>query len=153
VATGSRSRAQRARKAAHGIAGVASWLGFAALWTWQILVNVPANWPVDVVVIAGTLALFGVLTPLWVGWNRNIYRRRHRRTTPISHEVDFTRDKLGRRIVAERGVALGRRIVPADTMIGANPRRIRISLSEDGTEKHYAVEAGPAASARGDEAA
>jgi len=50
--------------------------------------------------MAGTLALFTVLTLGWVRWNRNIYRRRHRRKAPLVQAVSFVQDTQGRTIVA-----------------------------------------------------
>ncbi|MDQ3630490.1 MAG: hypothetical protein M3417_04270 [Actinomycetota bacterium] len=100
VVTGSASRASRGRKVAHGLAGGAAWVGFGWLWVLQITQHLPPEWEKELIGIAGTLAAFTVLTLGWVRWNRDIYRRRHRRTVALVQPVSFARDTLGRRITA-----------------------------------------------------
>lgn len=100
VVTGSASRASPGRKVAHGLVGGAAWLGFGWLWVVQITQHLPVEWKLELTGIAGTLAAFTVLTLGWVRWNRNIYRRRHRRTAALVQPVSFARDTLGRRITA-----------------------------------------------------
>jgi len=100
VATGSASRASRGRKVAHGLVGGASWLGFGWLCVLQITQHLPGEWKMQLTGIAGTLVLFTGLTLGWVSWNRNIYRRRHRRTVAPVQPVSVARDTQGRRITA-----------------------------------------------------
>ena len=53
---------------------------------------------------------FGFLL-CWLVWSRSIFRRRHRRTTPVSYEVSFAEDSLGRRVAVEPRTALAHRVV------------------------------------------
>lgn len=100
VATGSGSRASPGRKVAHGLAGVASWVGFGWLWVLQVTQHLPSAWALELLGLVGTLLLFTGLTLGWVRWNRNIYRRRHRRTAALVKPVSVAEDTLGRRITA-----------------------------------------------------
>jgi hypothetical protein len=130
VASGSAANIGPGRTALHVLAGVAGWAGFAALWVWQIRVFVPHRWFDGVQLIAVLVAAFGLVTPVWVWWNRNIYRRRHRRTAPMVRPVQFERDSLGRRLVISSGVRL-------------NPAEVIVTAGEDGASKRY--EAAPVA--------
>jgi hypothetical protein len=104
VATGASSGSTPARRALHVAIGVLGWALFAGLWVWQLEVFVPSNWLAGLEALGVILAVFALATPTWVAWNRSIYRRRHRRTTPLVLEVDFERDRLGRTIEADPGV-------------------------------------------------
>ncbi|HEY4809934.1 MAG TPA: hypothetical protein VIH71_02645 [Solirubrobacteraceae bacterium] len=106
--TGSRSSTRRRQRLAHLLIGAASWLVLAALWVWQLKVYVPADWLGGVELILVLLAGWACFSVVWVVWCRNIYRRRHRRTSPLKREVDFERDTLGRRILAPSGIAAAR---------------------------------------------
>jgi hypothetical protein len=65
-----------------------SWIVLAALWVWQLDVYVPSNWFGGVALIIVLLAGWTCFSMMWVGWCRNIYRRRHRRTSAPEREVD-----------------------------------------------------------------
>jgi hypothetical protein len=106
--TGSRSRAGHAQLLAHLLVGLAGWVVLAGLWVWQLKVHVPANWLGGVELILALLAVWVCFSIAWVEWNRSIYRRRHRRTRPIERELDFTRDSLGRPVIASPGLASAR---------------------------------------------
>lgn len=99
--TGSRSRAAAAARAGHVLAALAGWVALAVLWVWQLGLGVPSRWADGPAVILVVFVLWVGLLLCWVGWSRNIYRRRHRRTTPLSSPVDFTEDSLGRRVRVE----------------------------------------------------
>jgi len=124
VGTGARSRATPARKAFHILLGVLSWVGFAALWVWQLEVSVPADWGVAVAGLVVVLAIYGIYVTGWVAWNRNIYRRRHRRTEALEIEVGFERDSLGRSINADPRLVL-------------HPGEVVVTVSDDEQVKHY----------------
>ena len=128
VASGSGSRATTTRRAAHVAAGLLGWTVFVGLWVWQLEVYVPDQWLAGIVMIVAVLGAFAVATPAWVAWNRNIYRRRHRRTKPLVMEVAFDEDALGRRIVADPGVRTA-------------PGRIVVEVDETGRAKTYRVAA------------
>lgn len=102
--TGSASRANPLRRAFQAALGALSWIGFALLWVWQLEVYVPSTWMYSICLIAIILAAWIVFTIAWVKWNRNIYARRHRRTTPVRMEVEMAEDSLGRPIVASGGI-------------------------------------------------
>ena len=100
VATGSASRASRSRAGVHAAVGGFGWLLLALLWLWQVEArHVPSAWPSVVALVGAGAVAFGVLCVVWLRWNRNIYRRRHRRRAAIVAEVQVTADALGRRIV------------------------------------------------------
>jgi hypothetical protein len=104
VATGSSSRASRLRAGGQAAVGAAGWLLLAFLWLWQFQAHhVPSSWAVTIAAVAGGVVVFAALCLLWVGWNRNIYGRRHNRRTPIVSEIQFERDALGRTIVIGDG--------------------------------------------------
>ena len=124
IGTGARSRASVARKALHAVVGLGSWLVFAALWVWQLEVNVPAEWPWAVGALVVRAGGYWAGVTAWVAWNRNIYRRRHRRTEPIAVDVSFERDSLGR-------------VVAADPLLILHPAEIVVKVSEDDQVKHY----------------
>jgi hypothetical protein len=124
VATGARSRASSWRRVLHLLVGAGSWLGFAALWAWQLDVNVPPNWPVALAALAAVLAGYAVLVPAWVRWNRAIYRRRHRRTTSVQVPVDFRQDMMGRTVSVAPELDL-------------DPATIVVTVSEDDSTKLY----------------
>lgn len=107
--------------------GVASWLVLAALWVWQLNVYVPSDWLGGVELILVLLAGWVCFSVVWVLWCRNIYRRRHRRTSPLKGEVDFERDPLGRRILAPPGIASGR-------------GQVLISVPQPGVKRYEIVE-------------
>ena len=124
VATGARSRAGRGRRVLHVLVGIGAWAAFAGLWIWQLNVSVPTDWPQALLSIFALLAVYAVLVPAWVHWNRSIYRRRHRRTEPLEIDVDFEHDMLGRRIALGPELALG-------------PAEIAVTVSADGATKIY----------------
>ena len=103
VATGAASRASRTRERLHLVLGAGSWVAFALIWRWHLVTDVPEDLPRTLLTIGGFLAAFCLATPAWVAWNRNIYKRRHRRTSAIVRPVAFERDWTGRRVVPVRG--------------------------------------------------
>ena len=86
--TGSRSSASPRRRRGHVLLGAMSWIVLAALWVWQLDVYVPSNWFGGVALIIILLAGWTCFSMMWVAWCRNIYRRRHRRTSAPEREVD-----------------------------------------------------------------
>jgi hypothetical protein len=86
--TGSRSSASPRRRRGHVLLGAMSWIVLAALWVWQLDVYVPSNWFGGVALIIVLLAGWTCFSMMWVAWCRNIYRRRHRRTSAPEREVD-----------------------------------------------------------------
>ncbi|WP_205697279.1 hypothetical protein [Conexibacter sp. SYSU D00693] len=104
VGTGAESRSTAAGRIRHAVVGGASWLVLGALWVWELDGHVPSHWWPPLVGLLGVLALFAAFTPGWVAWNRSIYRRRHRRTSPMVVEVAFDRDWVGRSVRAAEGV-------------------------------------------------
>jgi hypothetical protein len=108
--TGSRSRTTPARRIGHVLAGLAGWVGLAALWAWQLGIGVPSRWIDGPVLLLVVLAFWICLLRSWVGWSRSIYRRRHRRTTPVRLAVDFTQDSLGRKVAVEPHTAAAHKI-------------------------------------------
>jgi hypothetical protein len=76
-----------------------------------------------VLVIAVFVTIWAGFTIAWVEWNRSIYRRRHRRTTPLDLDVEMHEDSLGRSVL---GAAA------AQTSAG----QIFISVDREGL-KHY----------------
>lgn len=112
VATGSASRSSRLAKAAHICLGGAGWSLLGLLWLWQSNTRyIPGDWAIVVAATgAGGLAL-AALSVAWVRWNQGIYRRRHRRLTPLIAEVQFETDAVGRPIVATPEAVDGSRIV------------------------------------------
>ena len=126
VSTGSHAGISRARSALHVAAGAAGWAIFAALWVWQLKVYVPAHWLGGILLLVAIAAAYSLLTPGWVWWNRNIYRRRHRRRSALEREVAMDRDTLGRRLLIAPEVLL-------------NPAVVRVTVDADGTVKRYDV--------------
>jgi membrane protein implicated in regulation of membrane protease activity len=122
--TGSRTRASRPRRAAHVAVGLASWVALTALWVWQLGTFVPASWFAGVATILVLLAVWSAFSVVWVAWSRNIYRRRHRRTEPVVHDVDFTQDALGRRIVAP------------PQLVGAHGGHVLVTVGDDGVKRY-----------------
>jgi hypothetical protein len=121
--TGALSHASTRRRLGQVLVGLASWLGLAALWVWQLEVYVPANWFNGVELILAMLAGWTCLSIAWVWWCRDIYRRRHRRTTPLRREVDSQHDSLG------RGVLLA-------PEIHAARGQILVSVTEHGVKRY-----------------
>jgi hypothetical protein len=81
--------------------GGAGWLLLGLLWLWQFKTReIPGDWPIVVTAAAGGGLALAVLSVAWVRWNQDIYRRRHRRRTPLIAAVQFEKDAVGRRIVA-----------------------------------------------------
>lgn len=126
VASGSAEDLGRGRTALHLLVAVVGWLGFITLWVWQLEVFVPANWLSGLELIGVFLVVFALASPAWVLWNRSIYRRRHRRATPIVLEVQFERDSLDRPLAVSPAVLL-------------HPAEIRVTVSDDGAVKRYDV--------------
>jgi hypothetical protein len=124
--TGSRSRTGPTGRVGHVLAGLAGWAGLAALWAWQLRIGVPSSWVYGPALLLAVFALWVGLLRCWVAWSRSIYRRRHRRTTPISLPVDFSEDSLGRRVTVEP------RTVAAD--------RVEILVSRAGVKAYEPVE-------------
>jgi hypothetical protein len=125
--TGSRSSTRPRQRLAHVLLGAASWLVMVALWMWQLNVYVPSDWLGGVELILVLLAGWACFSVVWVLWCRNIYRRRHRRTSPLKREVDFGRDSLGRQILAPPGIAAAR-------------GQVLISVPEPGVKRYEIVE-------------
>lgn len=121
--TGSSSRASGPRRALQIALGALSWVGFGLLWLWQLEVYVPATWLYSICLIAIILGTWILFTIGWVRWNRNIYDRRHRRTTPVRMEVGFEHDSLGRPIRASGGIR-------------AAEGQVLISVDEDGAKRY-----------------
>jgi hypothetical protein len=121
--TGSRARTRARGRLLHRLVGVASWIALGALWAWQLEVFVPASWLRGVEMILALGAAWACFSVAWVAWCRSIYRRRHRRTTPLRRDVELERDALGRPIIA-----------PADICGGAT--HVIVSVGEGGV-KHY----------------
>lgn len=121
--TGSRTRTSRRRQLGHVLLGVASWIALAALWVWQLATYVPANWLDGVELIGALLAGWVCFSVVWVAWCRDIYRRRHTRTTPLKRTVEFEHDTLGRPVLAPPGIAGAR-------------GQVLISVSEDGVKRY-----------------
>ncbi len=71
----------------------------------------------DSVGIVIALVVFSAWMLAWVRWNRNIYKRRHRRRHPLVQEVSFTHDTRGRRIVAPPGTLTRR----GETVVWIDP--------------------------------
>jgi hypothetical protein len=128
--TGSRSSASPRRRRGHVLLGAMSWIVLAALWVWQLDVYVPSNWFGGVALIIILLAGWTCFSMMWVAWCRNIYRRRHRRTSAPEREVDFEHDQLGRRIVAPRRIA-------------AERGQVLISVEEPGIKRYELAEPRP----------
>jgi len=124
VATGARSRASAGRRALHVAIGAGSWLAFAGLWAWQLNVSVPPTWPLALAALAAVLLAYSLLVPAWVRWNRNIFRRRHRRTAAAVHPVDFSHDMLGRTVAVAPELDL-------------DPKTIVVTVSGDDATKLY----------------
>ncbi|HWI06493.1 MAG TPA: hypothetical protein VNT54_03125 [Solirubrobacteraceae bacterium] len=89
----------------HVLAGVLGWAGFAALAVWQLGFFVPPQAGDRLAALALCGAALTCIGIGWIRWNRSIYRRRHRRSSPIVMNVDFSHDSLGRPIVAPPGVS------------------------------------------------
>jgi len=121
--TGSRSAASKRRILIHLLIGIASWTTLAALWFWQLKVYVPTDWLAGVEVIFALLAVWACFSVGWVAWCRSIYRRRHRRTTPLTREVDFAHDAIGRPISASPGIKEER-------------GQLIVSLTDDGLKRY-----------------
>lgn len=92
------------------LVGVAGWAALAALWLWQLGLGVPARWVEGPVLVLFVFGLWVGFLLCWIVWSRSIYRRRHRRTTPVRYEVGFAADSLGRRITAEPGTVAASRV-------------------------------------------
>ena len=114
IATGSASRASRARVGAHAFVAGAAWLVLVLLWVWQIHAkHVPADWLQAVSFVAGGCFVLGAFCAFWVIWNRRIYRKRHNRRAPIVADIQFERDGLGRAIVVGHGARDAQHVVVA----------------------------------------
>ena len=125
VATGLDTRIGASRVALHLALGALGWLILGGFWVWQLAVYIPATWVEGVVLLGAIFAVYLVLTPLWVTWNRNIYGRRHRRNTPLLREVRLERDALGRPTVGSPSTQAA---------------LVRVSMIADGRLKLYATE-------------
>jgi hypothetical protein len=121
--TGSRAGTGAGRRLGHVAIGVVGWLALAALWAWQLEVYVPADWLGGVALIGVLLVGWTCFLLVWVAWSRGIYRRRHRRTEPLSRSVDFAHDALGRRIAVPPGIR---------TVRG----QLLVSVSADGVKRY-----------------
>jgi hypothetical protein len=126
IATGSASRASLARAGAHATAAAAAWFLLVCLWLLQFHGrHIPDSWRTSVFAVAGGVVLFAGFCVAWVTWNRNIYRRRHQRVTPVSTDVQFTHDALGRRIVERKQ--------------GRQASQLVVEIDEASAFKHYVV--------------
>lgn len=96
--------------AGHLLAAFAGWVGLGAIWAWQLALGVPGRWVEGPAFVLAVCALWVCLLVLWVDHSRRIYKRRHRRTTPVSLRPDFSEDSLGRRVRADPGTVAARRI-------------------------------------------
>lgn len=125
VSTGLASRASRPRRLLHVLAGVLGWIGFAALAVWQLGFFVPPKAGDGLAALAACGAALTCAGIGWVRWNQAIYRRRHRRTSPIVMNVDFSHDSLGRPIAAPPGAceAQGQIFVAVDAATGVKSYR------------------------------
>lgn len=125
VATGQASRSTRARSALHAVAGVASWIALILLGAWRFGSDAPAHAWTAVLGIGVYGIAFAAIGVAWIAWNRNIYRRRHRRTSAITTPVAFTHDTTGRQIAASPGIqeASGTIIVDVDPESGRKTYR------------------------------
>jgi len=121
--TGSRSRTSRHRLLGHLLFGLASWLALVALWFWQLKIYVPSDWLGAVELIFALFAGWACFSVGWVAWCQSIYRRRHRRTVPLTRDIDFSHDTLGRRIIASPGIKEA-------------PGQLIISLAEDNVKRY-----------------
>lgn len=134
VATGSASRASTRGRFVHILVGVLGWAAFDALALWQFTSYAPANLALDLKMLAACAAGFWLGGIAWVRWNRDIHRRRHRRTAPIVQPVDFTRDVLGRPVAAAGDLLdePGRIVVCVDPVTGVKfYRRLEPAGTED----------------------
>jgi hypothetical protein len=125
VATGLGTRIGARRVALHLALGALGWLILGGFWVWQLAVYIPPTWVEGIVLLGAIFAVYVVLTPIWVAWNRSIHRRRHSRTTPLLREVRLDRDALGRPTVGSPSTQAA---------------LIRVSLIADGRLKRYLVE-------------
>lgn len=98
------------RRTAHVVAALAGWVGLGALWAWQLGLGVPRRWAEGPALALAVFALWVCLLVLWVAHSRGIYRRRHRRTTPVRLQVGFREDSLGRRVRADPGTVAAHRV-------------------------------------------
>jgi hypothetical protein len=128
VSTGADSLAGPARQVLHALVGVGAWAGFLSLWAWQIDGYLPVHWIGGLIMIGVGVVGYATLTPLWVRWNRNIYRRHHNRRSPIVCDVDFKTDRLGRKLLISPAVLL-------------HPTLITVDLDETNGTKRYLVPA------------
>lgn len=110
----------------HALLGVTAWAGFLSLWVWQIDGYLPTHWMGGLIMIGVGAAGYAILTPLCVWWNRNIYRRHHKRRSPIICEVGFKTDRLGRKLLIRPAVLL-------------HPTRVTVDLDEANETKRYLV--------------
>jgi hypothetical protein len=115
VATGSASRSTRSAKTLHICAGGAGWVLLGLLWLWQFESRaIPRDWALVITAAAGGWLALAALSMIWVRWNQDIYRRRHRRRTPLIAPVQFETDAVGRRIVAADGLDGSRIVIRID---------------------------------------
>lgn len=121
--TGVASEASWLRTFFHVVFGALGWIAFGGLWLWQLTSNVPDRWLEGVLLIAVILVAWTLFTICWVTWNRNIYRRRHRRGDPVVVEVEVDEDTLGRPVIGARKAR-------------DHAGQIVISVDEEGS-KHY----------------
>lgn len=93
------------RQVFHLIVSIAGWALFT-WWWWIVFQRVTAR---EIrytgLVIAATLALTVLLTIIWVFHNLRIFRNRHQRTQVRHVREDFTRDRRGREVRFEGGMA------------------------------------------------
>ena len=127
VSTGLASRASRPQRLLHVLAGVLGWLGFAALAVWQLGFFAPPRAGDGLAALAACGTALTCIGIGWIRWNQSIYRRRHRRTSPIVMNIDFSQDSLGRPIAAPPGVseAPGQIFVSVDAASGIKSYRRR----------------------------
>ena len=106
------------RRAGHVLAACAGWVGLAALWVWQLRLGVPGRWVDGPTFVLVVFVIWIGLLRSWVGWSRSIYRRRHRRTSPVILPVDFIEDSLGRRVRAQPGTRTAHTVTVSVTLPG-----------------------------------
>jgi len=98
------------KKLAHGLALIAGWLLFFGFW-WHVLTTQSISHREIVMLIAGSLILFPLLTLYWVLHNRAIYKAKGPRRQVRVVEEQYSRDWEGRSMVGEWSVLRNARTI------------------------------------------